>query len=157
MATGKLGLECKLYRQTSGSRAAWPATGNPSNLSEITNVKDVTLTLDAGEADISTRNNNGFKATIGTLKDGAIEFDMVWDGSDTHFTALRTAFFANTSVALACLDAAFTVAGAQGLWADFRVIGFKREEPLEGAVMAKITVKPTYSAVPAEWAVVVLA
>ena len=75
----KLGLDAKLYRNT-GTQAApvW---------NEIKNVKDVTLNLEAGEADVTTRGNAGWRATVATLKDGSIEFDMVWDTADDDFSA----------------------------------------------------------------------
>jgi len=70
----KLGLDAKLYRNTGTFAApAW---------NEIKNVKDVTLNLEAGEADVTTRGNAGWKATVATLKDGSIEFEMVWDTAD---------------------------------------------------------------------------
>ena len=73
----KLGLDAKLFRNT-GTYAApvWV---------EIKNVKDVTLNLEAGEADVSTRGNAGWKATAATLKDGSIEFEMVWDSEEDDF------------------------------------------------------------------------
>ena len=56
----KLGLHAKLYRNTgSGGTPAW---------NEIPNVRDVTLNLETGEADVSTRGNGGWRANIGTLK-----------------------------------------------------------------------------------------
>ena len=67
--TIKLGMEAKLYRNT-GTYAA------PTWV-EMTNVKDVTLNLEAGEADVTTRGNAGWRATIAALKDGSIEFEMV--------------------------------------------------------------------------------
>ena len=80
----KLGLDAKLYRNT-GTYAAptWDIIGN---------VKDLTLNLETGEADVSTRANNGWRATVGTLKDASLEFEMVWDSADTDFTSIRDAF-----------------------------------------------------------------
>lgn len=150
----KLGMQAKLYRQTSGTRAAWPGTGSAPNLEVIGNVKDVTLSLETGEADVTTRANSGWRASIGTLKEGSVEFEMVWDTDDEGFAALQAAYFGNTSIALAILDGESDVTGVQGLWADFSVINFSREEPLEDAIKAKVTVKPTYSAVSAEWVTV---
>lgn len=150
----KLGMLAKLYRLSSGTRAAWPVSGAPANLTEVTNVRDVTLNLETGEADVTTRGNNGWKATIATLKDGSIEFEMVWDPTDAGFTALKDAYFNNTAIALAVLDGAKDVVGSQGLWADFSVTNLSREEPLEEAIKAKVTVKPTYSAVSPEWVTV---
>lgn len=148
----KLGLEAKVYRLTTGTRAAWPASGAPSNLSEITNVRDVTVSLTKSEADVTTRGSGGFRLTRGALKDASVSFEMVWDPADTHFAALQTAFFANTSVALAFLDGSSATVGSQGLWADFEVMEFEKSEPLEGAQMVSVTLKTTYSAVAPEWA-----
>ncbi|MHB8973306.1 MAG: hypothetical protein ACYC3X_24050 [Pirellulaceae bacterium] len=69
----KLGLDAKMFRNT-GTHAApvW---------NEIKNVRDVTLSLETGEADATTRGNNGWRATVATLKDGSVEFDMVWDSN----------------------------------------------------------------------------
>lgn len=150
----KLGLDAKLYYLSTGTRAAWPGSGAPANLEEITNVKDLTLNLEKGEADVTTRANSGWKATLPTLKDGSVEFEMVWDPDDTGFTAIQEAFINGTSIALAVLDGASTTVGSQGLWADFAVTNMSREEPLEEAIKAKVTVKPTYSSVAPEWVTV---
>jgi hypothetical protein len=40
-----------------------------------------------GEADVTTRGNAGWRATVATLKDGSIEFEMVWDTGDADFGA----------------------------------------------------------------------
>ena len=65
--TIKLGMEAKLYRNT-GTYAAPTWVG-------MINVKDLTLNLEAGEADVTTRGNAGWRATIAALKDGSIEFE----------------------------------------------------------------------------------
>ena len=92
----KLGMEAKLYRNT-GSFAA------PTWV-EMTNVKDLTLNLEAAEADVTTRGNAGWRATIAALKDGSIEFEMVWDPADAGFTAIQDAYFNNTTVEFAVMD-----------------------------------------------------
>jgi TP901-1 family phage major tail protein len=139
----KLGLDAKLYRNT-GTYATpvWD---------EITNVRDVTLNLEAGEADVTTRGNNGWRATVATLKDGSIEFEMVWDSADTDFTAIRDAFLNKTAVEMAVLDGDVLITGSQGLRASFMVTSFSRNEPLEEAITVSVTMKPTYSANPPEW------
>jgi len=65
----RLGLDAKLYRNT--------GTYDTPTWVEMTNVKDLTLNLESGEADVTTRANNGWRATVATLKDGSIEFEMV--------------------------------------------------------------------------------
>src|SRR5581483_12132933 len=119
----KLGLEARLFRNTGNyATPTW---------SEMKNVKDLTLSVEAGEADATTRGNNGWKATLATLKDGSIEFEMVWDTADAGFTAIRTAFFANTPVEFAVLDGDATATGSQGLRASMAITKFNRNEPLE--------------------------
>ena len=135
----KFGLDAKLYFCAAG-------IGGTPTWTELTNVKNVTLNLQKGEADVTTRANNGWKATAGTLKEGSIEFEMVWDTADAGFTAIKDAYFNNTTIGLAAMDGAVATTGSQGLWADCMIIDFSRDEPLEEALSVKVTAKPTYSA-----------
>lgn len=139
----KLGMDCVLHRNT-GSYASptWNA---------IDNVKDVTLSLEAGEADATTRGNDGWRATLATLRDGSVEFEMVWDTADEDFSAIRTAFFAGSAIEFAVMDGPIATVGSQGLRASFVVTNFSRNEPLEEAVTASVTIKPTYSANAPAW------
>jgi len=139
----KFGLDAKLYLSAGG-------IGTPS-WTELSNVKNVTLNLQKGEADVTTRANNGWKATAGTLKEGSIEFEMVWDTADTGFGAIKDAYFNNTVIGLAVMDGAMDAAGSQGLWADCMITDFSRDEPLEDAIKVKVTAKPTYSVNPPQW------
>jgi len=125
----RLGMEAKIYHGAAGSTAT----------SELTNVKDVTLNLETGEADVTTRGNQGWRATVGTLKEGSVEFEMVWDSDDTGFTAIKNAYFNNTPIALAILDHE----NGEGLDADFSITNFSRNEPLEEAVTVSVTIKPS--------------
>jgi len=139
----KLGLDAKMFRNTGTySTPVW---------NEIKNVRDVTLSLETGEADATTRGNNGWRATVATLKDGSVEFDMVWDSADDDFTAIRDAFLNKTALELAVMDGDIATSGSQGLRASFMITNFSRNEPLEEAITAAVTVKPTYSAHPPEW------
>ena len=67
----KLGMDAKLYRNK-GTYAV-------PDWEEITNVRDVTLNLEEGEADLTTRANAGWRATLGTLKDASVDFE--WSGT----------------------------------------------------------------------------
>lgn len=140
----KLGLDAKLYFSAAG-------IGGLPTWTLLSNVKNVTLGLQKGEADVTTRANGGWKATAATLKEGTIEFAMVWDTSDAGFTAIKDAYFSNTTIGLAVMDGDVTASGSQGLWADCHIMDFSREEPLEEAIMVKVTAKPTYSANPPIW------
>ena len=139
----KLGMDAKLYRNTgSYETPTWD---------EVTNVKDVTLNLEAGEADVTTRGNAGWRANIATLKDASLEFEMVWDTADDDFTAIRQAFLSNGSVEFAVLDGDVETTGSQGLRATMAITNFSRSEPLEEAIQVSVTAKPTYADNPPEW------
>ena len=141
----KLGLDARLYRNTGAySSVTW---------NEVKNVKDLTLSVEAGEADVTTRGNGGWRATIATLKDGSLEFEMVWDTADDDFTAIRTAFLTNGTVEFAVLDGPVATSGSQGLRASMAITNFSRSEPLEEAIKVSVTAKPTYSDHPPEWMV----
>ena len=56
---------------------------------EITNVKDLTVSLEKAEADASTRANNDWRATVGTLKDASIEFTVLNKDGDSAFGMLQ--------------------------------------------------------------------
>lgn len=142
----KLGLDAKLYRNTGVfATPVWDLIGN---------VRDLTLSLEAGEADVSTRSNNGWRATVGTLKDASLEFEMVWDTADADFTAIRDAFLNNTTIEFAVMDGLITGAGSsgsQGLRATFRIASFSRNEALEEAITVSVAAKPTFAANPPSW------
>ena len=142
MAT-RLGLDAKLYRNT--------GTYVSPTWVEIGNVKDVTLALEKGEADVTTRLNGGWRATVGTLKDASIEFQMVWDTDDTGFAAIQAAYFDNTAIELAVMSGLITDPESEGLRATCDVFSFSRNEALEEAITVDVSVKPTYTANAPEW------
>ncbi|OQA81987.1 MAG: hypothetical protein BWY31_03485 [Lentisphaerae bacterium ADurb.Bin242] len=61
-----LGLDAKLLRGTAGTTGA----------TEVKNVKDLTLNLESGEADVTTRATNGWRASVATLKEASLEFGI---------------------------------------------------------------------------------
>jgi len=136
----KLGMEATLNYQVGGQ-----AGGGGWN--ELTNVKDVTLSLETGEADVTTRANSGWRATVATLKDASVEFDMVWDSGDAGFTAIKDAYLNNDVIGLQVLDGD----SGEGLQADFMITSFSRSEALEEAIMVSVTAKVTYSETPPTW------
>ena len=142
----RLGFTAVLYRNT--------GTSGVPIWNEIANVRDLTLNLEAGEADVTTRGNAGWRATVATLKSASIEFEMVWDASDEDFAAIKDAFFANGSLEFAVMDGPITMAGAQGLRATCAITNFSRNEALEEAIKVSVTLKPTLAATPPTWMVV---
>jgi hypothetical protein len=127
MADFILGMNAKIYHGTAGSTAD----------TELTNVKDVTVSLEAGEADITTRANDGWRATAPTLRECSVEFEMVWKTTDAGFTAIKAAFLANDTIALLVLSEA----GGEGIDGDFAITNFSRNEALEEAITVSVTAK----------------
>jgi len=140
----KIGAELKLYYCVAG-------IGGTPSWTEATKARDVTLDLNRGEADGTTRGSGGWKQSIPTLKEASVEFECVWDTSDPAYVALRDAWLNGTVLGMAVMDGDIEEAGVEGLWADMAVLKFQRKEPLDGLVTAAITVKPGMSANPPTW------
>ena len=128
----KLGLDAKLFRGVAGTQGTI----------EVTNVKDVSLSLESGEADVTTRKAKGWKLSVATLKEASLEITILYDTEDEDFLAFKEAYFSNTPLSLFVTDGDTT---AHGLDADFSVTGFTVDQPLEEAVTVKVTAKPTAS------------
>lgn len=131
-----LGLDAKLFRGTAGTQAS----------TEVTNVKDLTVNLESGEANVTTRATSGWKASVATLKDASLEFGILYDTDDADFQAFQEAYFSNTAMALFISDGE-----GSGLDADFSITGFTLEQPLEEAVSVSIKAKPTASTRAPQW------
>ena len=136
----KLGMEATLNYKVGGQDGvgAWL---------ELTNTKDVTLSLEAGEADVTTRANDGWRAIVATLKEASVEFEMVWDTGDAGFDAIKDAYLGNDVIGFQILDGD----SGEGLQADFMITSFSRSEALEEAIMVSVTAKVTYSVTPPSW------
>lgn len=133
---GKTGLDMKWYRNT-GNYAS--PTWN-----EITTARDVTLDLTKGEADLSSRAVT-WKATRGTLKDGSVDAEILYDPAVDDFAVLQSAFLNSTVVDMAFADGAINTSNTQYFRADWEVFGFTRNEPLEDAVTVSIPLRIAYS------------
>jgi len=134
----RLGYECKLYYDA--TPLADGAVGGSWN--EVTAVRDLTCNLDKDEADMTTRANAGWKATRGSLRDGSLEFDLLYDSGDAAITAIRTAYLTNALIALAAMDGDIAVAGAEGFVANFEIMSFSQPQPLTEGVTISVTAKP---------------
>jgi predicted secreted protein len=131
-----LGLDAVLMRGPAGETAT----------DEVTNIKDLTLSLESGEADVTTRATKGWRASVATLKEASLEFTILYDTEDDDYNAFAQAYFNNTPLAL------FVTDGANGgLDADWSITGFSVEQPLEEALSVSVTAKPTASTRPPEW------
>ena len=134
MADFVLGMNAGLYQGPAGET-------DPTLMDEVDNVRDVNLSLEAGEADITTRANGGWEATAPTLRKCTVEFQMVWRPGDSVFEDIKTAFLTAGTVAMAILDQKVTIPGAQGPLGDFSITNFTRNEELTEAIVADVTAK----------------
>jgi len=128
-----LGMNAKIYQGASD--------GEISTLTEMSNVRDVTLTMESGEADITTRGNSGWRATAPTLKECTAEWEMIWKPGDSGFDSIKTAFLTNGTIELAILDGDKAVATSQGPKGAFAITNFSRKEALEEAITVSVTAK----------------
>lgn len=115
------------------------------SLTELTNVRDVTPSLSASEADVTTRANAGWRGTAAALRDAEISFEMVWKTTDAGFTAIKDAFIATAAadrvLAMAFMDGLVSGGGVQGIFGNFSVTGFEQTQGLEDAIIVSVTVK----------------
>ena len=125
-----LGLDAILMRGPAGS------TGS----TEVKNVKDLTLNLESGDADVTTRATKGWRASVATLKEASLEFNILYDTEDEDYNAFADAYFNNV-----------TDGNGTGLDADFSITGFSIEQPLEEALSVSVTAKPTASERAPQW------
>ena len=128
-----LGMNAKIYQGAAG--------GDLASLAEMANVKDVTLSLEAGEADVTTRANQGWRATAPTLRECTAEFEMLWKPGDAGFDAVKTAFLSAGTIRLAVLTGDRAASGVEGPLGDFSITNFSRSEPLEEGVTVSVTAK----------------
>lgn len=106
-------------------------------LTEVENVKNVTLNMEKATADATTRGNGGWRSNVGTLRTCNAEFQIQWEPGDAFFSKLLACFLSDDLVALGVLDGA--PASGTGILGDFSVTNFTRNEELEGVVTVDVT------------------
>jgi hypothetical protein len=131
----KIGLECVMSRNTGtyGS-PVWVTVGI---------VRDVKIGISKAEGDVSKRGGGGFKFIRGTLIDGSVSSQFVKDTADSNWLAFRSAFYGRTAMDLAFTDEPIATPGATGFRAIYEVTKFEDSEPLDGAAMTDVELKPT--------------
>jgi hypothetical protein len=128
-----IGLNSKLYRGAAGGDAT----------TEIPIVGTVKLGLEVGEATLKIRASN-FELSDTTFFKISLEFDLLWDESDSNFTALWNAFTAREKLSFKCLSKT----SGKGLKADFKIFKFERNEDPEQPILASVAIKPTIGQTP---------
>lgn len=136
----KFGYECILYYDATPLAAG--ETAVDGSWTELDAAKDVSVPLDKAEADMTSRKSAGWKKTKGGLKDASLTFDLIWDSTDLNVRAIRTAFMTNAPIALAIMDGDIAVNDNEGFVANFEIMGFEFNQPLEEGVTIPVTAKP---------------
>lgn len=132
-----LGSACKAYRNTGTYGApVW---------NEVPNIKDLSVDISTAEADVSTRGNAGWRATVAAQNDATATWNMVYDTTDADFVAFKDAIINKTSIELLFLDGPVGTTGSQGLRARWMLTSTRLDQGLETAVMVDITARPTYN------------
>ena len=124
MAKYKLGLDCVL----------------PVGGTQIKDAKDVTLNIERGDADVTTRNSNGWRAHLGTLKDASIEFNILTGGDS--FPGLLSMFTGRTAASVAVSG------GNLSFSASMVVTNFAVSQPLEDGEGVAVTLRPSLGSTP---------
>ena len=139
-------VECKLGMNAEarfGTPDTDPTTVDISALTVMGNVSDVTLTLEKGKADTTTRENQGWEGTTGTLKKGSASFEMQCKTGDAGLAAIREAYLEDKTIPMAFLDDKLANAGAEGPLATWSVTDFTRLEKLRETIKYSVTVEVT--------------
>jgi len=129
------GKDFKLYRNSDD-----PYDNSPTwNLVE--NVRDLTRNLEKALADASIRGSE-FRQQVGTLKDLSLDFQMVYDPTDTDLIAYEAAFYSDDNVETLILDGPIDTAGSKGIRFMAQITSFSVNEALVdvGLVDVKIVV-----------------
>lgn len=136
-----LGLNAKTYQNTGtyGS-PTWTLRGN---------VRDVTINLELATADVTTRGGGGYRQVLGTLAEGSIDFEMIYDTEDALFIALKDAFENRTLIDMAFADGVLPNPGAGNTTtyfrAEFSVTNFTVNQPLEEAMTVSVSLSSGFS------------
>ena len=101
---------------------------------EIEDAKDVTLNIERGDADVTTRKAAGWRMHMPTLKDATLEFNLLTGGAS--FGTILEKFTSREEVAVA-------VSGSNiSFSAKMVVMNCSPSQPLEDGEAASITLRP---------------
>lgn len=109
------------------------------NWVEVLNIRDETLNMDTSLADITTRKAAGWRLQVGTLSEGSVDCQIMYDTADADFVAFEEAFFNKTRINMGFWDGPQATIGTQGLQGGWSVTNFTINRQLEEAMMVDVT------------------
>lgn len=134
MAT-KHGFEHKLYRNTG-------TFGSPT-WDLVPNCRDMETPMAMTKNEASIRGNRTKMFAPGQL-DWGLNWQMVYDPSDTDLTELRTVFLTAATVDLMDLDGLIATSGSLGTRAICYLFGLGNPKPLDGIAVFDVEAAPAY-------------
>lgn len=115
-----LGIDCILYfmpevnRVTTGDAADLRPkqlmsggtydTSAVSSYCVVKTTQDVTLNLTSSTADVTSRHSNGWRQVVSALKEGSVDFTVLWQPDDPVFDGMMTAYLNQCPVAFIVAD-----------------------------------------------------
>ena len=124
----KVGYAAKLYGGAAGST---PTT-------EITHVTDCEVSVEIDVIDATDRSTGGWKDNLTALKDAALTFTLIFDDTDTNYSAIRSAAIGGSAYAFK----AATGSGGAGLDADWTIKSFKEKTNKDDVIAAEVECVP---------------
>jgi len=114
-----------------GMDAEFRVGASPTVVAKARNVK---LSADAAEIDITSRASSGWKEFVQGLKSWTIDCDLLWVTDDAGMELLEAAFRNGTALAVYMTDQANAQAQAQGWSGSAIITKMERNDPLEGEI-----------------------
>ena len=138
-----LGLNATTLRNSEVAGSIADAIASSANWKIVTNIRDETLNMDTSLADITTRKAAGWRLQVGTLSEGSVDCNILYDTADLDFQAFQTAFFAKSMILMAFYDVNPKTLGlgetSSGLKGGWSVTNFTINRQLEEAMMVDVT------------------
>ena len=113
---------------------------------EISNVGDITVTDERDVQDLPVRSMGSFMTHAVGLRKLTYAWQMVYDPADAAQTALKTAYGTGATVEFLILDGDEATTGSSGVRVTCQLSKFARQEPIGGAMMVDVEIKPAYGA-----------
>jgi len=125
----------------------------PNEWLEVIYTRDETLNLTTALADVTTRAAKGWRLQVGTLTEGTIDGQILYDTADPVFEMIQNAFFTKTLLDMAFMDGPIDDANSEGLVGGFMVTNFTIGRQLEEAMMVDVSYTATNDSegLPPEW------
>lgn len=111
---------------------------------ELTYARDVSLKLTKVIVDVTTRGSAGWRRRVGGLKVAAVDVEVLYDSEDDVQAELADGWFNRTALNAAIMDGRGSQPGdiTQGLWADWRVFGWRINQNLDDAIKSSFRLEP---------------